>query len=124
VRGRLAIAVAAAALLTLGLGACGDVGRTGDGETTAIGTGVAPGKGAAAAPPGAPYDVDGRGWAKLQQVGQFQAATAYVADNPQACGDVDVGAVALYVTAAYGADRRAADTPAVELLAEGCQAGG
>lgn len=122
-RGRLAIAVAAASLLAPGLGACGDGGQAGVGETATIGDGGAPGTGAAAAPPGAPYDVDGRGWANLQQVGQFQAATAYVADNPEACGDADVSAVALYVTGAYGADRKA-DTPAVELLAEGCEAGG
>ena len=122
-RGRLAIAVAASSLLATGLGACGDGGPTGVGETAPIGAESAPGTGAAAAPPGASYDVDGRGWAKLQQVGQYQAATAYVTDNPEACADADVGAVALYVTGAYGADRKA-DTPAVELLAEGCEAGG
>ena len=120
--GRLAIAVAAASLLGPGVGACGDGGQAGVGETAPIDAGSAPGPGAAA-PPGAPYDVDGRGWADLQQVGQFQAATAYVNDNPEACEGADVGTVALYVTSAYDADR-GPDTPAVELLAEGCEAGG
>jgi hypothetical protein len=123
VRGRFAIAVATASLLAPGVGACGDDGQTGAEEAAPADARDAPGPGGAAAPPGAPYDVDGRGWARLQQVGQFQAATAYVADNPEGCEGAEAGVVALYVTSAYGADREP-DTPAVELLAEACDAGG
>jgi hypothetical protein len=124
VRGRRAILAAAASLLALGAGGCGEDGGPAEGgEAAPIESGGDPGPGAAAVPPGAPYNVDGRGWIKLQQVGQFQAATAYVADNSESCQGAEVGAVALFVTSAYGGGRPL-DTPAAEILAEGCDAAG
>ena len=80
-----------------------------------------PPSGTPGVPAGALYDVDGDGWKRLGKDEQFQAAQAYIDDNPERCGDADNAAVAIYVTTSYGVDFPTY-APASELLAEGCAA--
>lgn len=72
-------------------------------------------------PPGASYDLDGRGWRKLSRPEMFSAATDYIADNPEICKGADLGIVTFYVTNSYGADFPL-DIPAADVLSEGCAA--
>ena len=115
-------ALAAAVVLTLPRGACGD-----DEDAAGAPPGVpaagpyTPPSGTPGVPEGASYDVDGRHWLKLTQAQQFEAATDFIADNPSRCEQVDVGAVVGYTTESYGYDFPP-DIAAAEVLAEACDA--
>lgn len=120
---RLANVVVAAALL--GAAGCGEENP---GPTTNPDTGSVPAAGELTPPSGTPgvpsgalYDLDGRHWVKLTQSEQFDAANAYIADNPDICEGADVGIVVGYTTTSYGNDFPP-DIPAADVLSEGCAA--
>lgn len=109
----LAIALALAALAAAGCGGDNDGGGAAE---PAVGELSSP-----KVPEGAAYDLDGRGWAKLGQSARFDAAGAYIDDNPSRCDGARASDVAFYVTNSYGLDFPE-DVPAAEVLAEGCDA--
>ncbi len=114
-------ALLATIALILALGACGDDPAPPPEGVPAAGVNTPP-AGTPGVPEGAPYDVDGTGWAKLGKNEKFAAAEAFIAANPGRCdADADVGIVTFYVTNSYGLDFPP-DIPAADVLAEGCDA--
>ena len=108
-------------LCLLALSGCGGSEEGDPAEVVPAAGENTPPSGTPGVPAGAPYDVDGNGWFKLSKGEQFEAAAAYIEDNPERCGDAPVDAVAIYVTNSYGLDFPAY-VPASEVLAEGCAA--
>lgn len=102
------------------LGGCGG-GEQDSGESVPAAGENTPAAGTPGVPVGAPYDVDGGQWVGLSKGEQFDAAGAYIEDNPERCEGAGLAAVAIYVTNSYGIDFPAY-VPASEVLAEGCDA--
>lgn len=109
------MSVGAALLLT----GCGDDDGPPD-PIPAAGENTPP-SGTPGVPEGAAYDVDGTEWLELRQKEQFAAAGEYIAENPSRCEDAKASDVSFYVTNSYGLDFPL-DIPAVDVLAEGCDA--
>ena len=115
--------IAAALVLALSLGACGDeeIAPGAPEGVPAAGANTPP-SGTPGVPEGASYDVDGYGWKKLTQAQQFRAADDFIAANsPGRCKGASVGQVVGYTTNSYGYDFPR-DIEASEVLAEGCDA--
>ena len=108
-------------LCLLALSGCGGSEEGDPAEVVPAAGENTPPSGTPGVPAGAPYDVDGTDWSKLTKDERFEAASAYIEDNPERCGDAAVDAVAIYVTTSYGLDFPVY-APASELLAEGCAA--
>ena len=113
--------VAALAALTLAIGCGGEERDLGAPQGVPAAGENTPPAGTPGVPEGAPYDLDGNRWKRLSQGEQFDAAAAYVEDNPERCEGADVGIVAFYVTNSYSTDFPL-EIPAADVLAEGCDA--
>jgi hypothetical protein len=103
------------------LAGCGSSDDPGPEPSPPAGGERTPPSGTPGVPDEAPYDLDGEAWREASEEERLEAADAYVADNPQRCGEAEPLEVSDYVTVAYGLDFPLW-VPAVDVLAEGCDA--
>lgn len=112
----LSTALVAACLLAAGCGGSDDEGQSefvpAAGENT-------PSAETPGLPPGALYDLDGNEWQDRTEDEQLEIAGDYISDNQSRCEGAEPDEVADYASVAWGLDFDRF-TPAVEVLAEGC----